>query len=415
MTFPDVVHPDDPAWLAQARTSAAERAHAAGLPTTAQEEWRYSRIDDVDLSAFTPVSGPAEPSPSYGLAGDEAIGDAVAVVDMVDGRVIDVRGDVDGLSISSDGADAEDAMGSVMVEPTDSFADLNIMLIDAPLVIRIAAGATISGPIVIRHRTTTADALVATRVVVVAGADSEATVIEAQSSDDVTAMVVAVTELRAEPASRLNYMVVQELAETVWQVGTQVASIDRDAHLVTNAVALGGDYARLRCDTRMIGKGAEGDIKAVYFGERDQALDFRTFQTHVAPNTNSDLVFKGALDGSSRSIYTGLIRIEPEAHAVEAFQTNRNIKLSEHAWAESVPNLEIENNDVKCSHASTVGPIDREQQFYLESRGVPTEVAERLVVQGFFRDIVATLPHAGIAAAVDAELTSRLQAEGASK
>ncbi|MEM9490475.1 MAG: SufD family Fe-S cluster assembly protein [Myxococcota bacterium] len=163
----------------------------------------------------------------------------------------------------------------------------------------------------------------------------------------------------------------------------------------------------------MIGAIAAGEREAVEtdIGEREQALDFRTFQTHVAPNTHSDLVFKGALDGSSRSIYTGLIRIEPNASGVEAYQTNRNIKLSEHAWAESVPNLEIENNDVKCSHASAVGPIDDEQKFYLESRGVPTEVAERLVVQGFFADIVATLPHAGLAEAVEAELTSRLQAQ----
>ena len=101
-------------------------------------------------------------------------------------------------------------------------------------------------------------------------------------------------------------------------------------------------------------------------------LDFRTFQDHAAPDTTSELLFKGALAGHSRSVYTGLIRVRPDARGTEAFQTNRNLKLSEHAWAESVPNLEIENNDVKCSHASAVGPVDPEQRFYLESRGVPT-------------------------------------------
>ena len=134
----------------------------------------------------------------------------------------------------------------------------------------------------------------------------------------------------------------------------------------------------------------------------------------MAPHTRSNLEFRGAVDDNSRSIYTGLIRIEKDARAVEAFQTNRTIKLSETAWAESVPNLEIENNDVKCSHASAVGPIDAEQQFYLESRGVPTAIAERLVVQGFFSDIVARTPHAGIGSVVDSLIASRLQNEVAS-
>ena len=113
-------------------------------------------------------------------------------------------------------------------------------------------------------------------------------------------------------------------------------------------------------------------LRAVYFGEGDQTLDFRTFQDHAAPDTTSNLLFKGAVGGHSRSVYTGLIRVRKDARGTNAFQTNRNIKLSDDAWAESVPNLEIENNDVHCSHASTVGPIDEEQRFYLESRGVPT-------------------------------------------
>jgi Fe-S cluster assembly protein SufD len=129
-------------------------------------------------------------------------------------------------------------------------------------------------------------------------------------------------------------------------------------------------------------------------------LDFRTFQDHAAPDTTSNLLFKGAVGGHSRSVYTGLIRVRKNARGTNAFQTNRNIKLSEGAWAESVPNLEIENNDVRCSHASAVGPIDEDQRFYLESRGVPTPVAERLVVTGFFDEVLSRLPVPGAAAAL---------------
>ena len=137
--------------------------------------------------------------------------------------------------------------------------------------------------------------------------------------------------------------------------------------------AFGGEYARLRTDCRLVGRGASGNLVSLYFGDGHQMLDFRTFQDHAAPDTTSDLLFKGAVDDDSHSVYTGLIRVRPTARGTNAFQTNRNIKLSDRAWAESVPNLEIENNDVRCSHASTVGPIDDEQRFYLESRGVPPD------------------------------------------
>lgn len=120
--------------------------------------------------------------------------------------------------------------------------------------------------------------------------------------------------------------------------------------------------------------------------------DFRVSQTHAAPRTTSDLFFKSVVDDAARSVYTGLIRIDKQARGSSAFQTNRVLKLSEHAWADSVPNLDIENNDVKCSHASTVGPVDPEQHFYLESRGIPPEIADRLIVLGFFDEIIGRLP-----------------------
>ena len=141
--------------------------------------------------------------------------------------------------------------------------------------------------------------------------------------------------------------------------------------------------------------------------------DYRTFQLHDAPDTTSNLLFKGAVDDDARSVYTGLIRVEREARGTNAFQTNRNLKLSDRAWAESVPNLEIETNDVRCSHASTVGPIDEDQRFYLESRGVPTEIAERLIVAGFFDEVLERLPVDSVADLVTAAIARRLDAEGA--
>ena len=166
----------------------------------------------------------------------------------------------------------------------------------------------------------------------------------------------------------------------------------RDATLRSSAVALGGHYARLRSESLLDHEGGESDLTAVYFGDGDQMLDFRTLQDHVAPRTRSDLLFKGAVEDHAHSVYSGLVRIRPGAQHSRAFQTNRNLVLTEGAEAMSVPNLEIEADDVQCSHASTVGPIDDDQLYYLATRGIPPDEAERLIVLGFFDDVFERLP-----------------------
>jgi Fe-S cluster assembly protein SufD len=198
------------------------------------------------------------------------------------------------------------------------------------------------------------------------------------------------------------------LGERVWQLGRQVSRVERDARFSTSMVALGGDYARLQVESALAGRGSSGEMLAVYFGERDQMHDFRTLQDHLAPKTTSNLLFKGAVQDRSRSVYTGLIHIAKQAAGVDAFQTNRNIKLSDSAWAESVPNLEIENNDVRCSHASAVGPVDEDQLYYLESRGVPPARAERLIVLGFFEEVLERLAVPGARGPLRGEITAKL-------
>jgi Fe-S cluster assembly protein SufD len=165
----------------------------------------------------------------------------------------------------------------------------------------------------------------------------------------------------------------------------------------------------MRTDARAVGAGASTRQIALYYADGDQMHDFRTLQDHIAPKTHSDLLFKGAVQNRARSVYTGLIRIRHDAKGSAAFQTNRNLTLSHGAWAESVPNLEIETNDVKCSHASTVGPIDDEQRFYLESRGIPPEVAERLVVLGFFDEVLDQLPVGPLATELRQQVSAKLQ------
>ncbi|WCO65804.1 Fe-S cluster assembly protein SufD [Iamia majanohamensis] len=345
-------------------------------------------------------------------AGPVPDGDWAAVVTLVDGWATAVEVHDDAVSVET-GDDA--ALGSVLGQAPDALAEWAIALSPTPVTIRVRRGAAVAHPVLVRSVGVTPGALVAPRLAVVVEDGAQASVVELQGSDDHDALVLPLTELDVAARARLTHTVVQRHGRAAWQVAAQAARVAQEGTLTSALVALGGDYARVRTDCRLEGRGATGNLLAAYFGEGTQTLDFRTFQDHVAPDTSSDLLFKGAVGGRSRSIYTGLITVRPDARGTNAFQTNRNLKLSEEAWAESVPNLEIQNNDVHCSHASTVGPIDDEQRFYLESRGVPPEDAERLVVSGFFADVLGRMAApapvlAEVRAAIEARL-DRLDAE----
>jgi Fe-S cluster assembly protein SufD len=342
------------------------------LPTAAEEIWRYSRIGDLDLAGYTPGKATTH-----------------------------VEGPSDLVSREDPGAIIEGP-------PPDVFAELNAAHADA-LVIRVPKGLALREPIVVTHHLATAGAAAFPRLVIDAGADSEVTVVERfTSADDTDVLVVPLLQVRAGQAARVSYVGVNELADTAWQIGHQQAVGDRDSSTTLATVALGGHYARVRTEARLSGPGASTRQIALYFAAGEQMHDFRTIQDHDAPHTTSDLLFKGAVQDEARSVYTGLIKVRKHARGTNAFQTNRNLTLSEGAWAESVPNLEIETNDVRCSHASTVGPIDAEQRFYLESRGIPTPIAERLVVLGFFDEVLDQLPVGPLAEQLRRRLSDKL-------
>ena len=177
--------------------------------------------------------------------------------------------------------------------------------------------------------------------------------------------------------------------------------------LSSYAVALGGGYARLRTDSALVGESGASSLRAAFIGRDDQMLDFRTLQDHRAPRTTSDLLFMGAVADTSHSVYSGLIRVRRGAVKSDAMQTNHNLVLDEGAHADSVPNLDIEENDVKCSHGSTVGPVDEDQRYYLESRGIEPERAEQLIVAGFFDSIADQVPLAGARDLIGRSLAER--------
>ncbi|MCU1448845.1 MAG: FeS assembly protein SufD [Acidimicrobiales bacterium] len=343
-----------------------------------------------------------------------AVGDRAGLLVTRNGRVAHVEIDEDvadrGVVFGDvlEAEDSDDLIGAVADTSTDAFTALAIAFVTGGALVRVPAGVVVERPLVVVHWIDRDGAAVFPRTVVSLGEDAEATVIERFLSTDVAALVDPVVELDVGDAARLSYANIQDLGPRVWQTAYQAGRVGRDAFLRSTAVALGGEYARVRTDTRLDGRGGSSQLMAVYFGSGSGMHDFRTMQDHAAPQTTSDLLFKGAVAGTAKSVYTGLIRVRKEAPGTNAFQTNRNLVLSEGAGAESVPNLEIETNDVRCSHASAVGPIDEEQRYYLESRGVPPAVAERLIVLGFFSEVLERLPSASLAATLRRRLEARL-------
>ncbi|MBI2710988.1 MAG: Fe-S cluster assembly protein SufD [Actinobacteria bacterium] len=416
-----------PDWLRRRRRDAADRVRAAGLPSSEEEVWRYSPIDDLDLDAYAPApptapTAPTAQQPVAHLDGRDGAGllatEPAATVTIVDGVVagIDVaeRWKAAGLVVGR-AADLDDGaalLGAAVGEHWEVITALNDAVAPDPIVVRVPRGVSVDAPVLVRHHVATAGCAAVPRLVVHVGESAAVAVVEHTTSAPGKALVVPLTEVVVEQAGRVAHVAVQELGPETWQLGSLIARVEREATFSSTTAGLGGGYARLRTDCRLTGRGATGVLDAVYFGEEDQTLDFRTFQDHAAPDTTSDLLYKGAVAGRSRSIYTGLIRVRPEGRGTNAVQTNRNIKLSDGAWAESVPNLEIETNDVRCAHASAVGPIDEEQRFYLESRGVPPAMAERLIVSGFFDEVLARLAVPAIAASLRARIAAKLDRQG---
>ncbi len=463
-------------WLRRRRMAAADALSTAELPSAAEEVWRYSPVGEIDLDDYRLVDFNSETRPSAtdlpqrmserfgqicGLAvvrngavvavetkppaasdGSEASGASAASAGLGDlepaasaasggsaGLEAAASGASGGLEIvtlagrpnsGAPAAPSDPGLGGVLASAASDLPDAFVLLNDAfsaeAIHVHIPEGARIPRPVVVAHVVDAEASAVFPRLLVSVGEGAEAQVIDLYTSSDASIFAAPVVEIQVGAGARLGYLSIQELGRRTTAVASTAAVVAGQAHLNMGLVAVGGSYARLRTDCSLAGRGSTGDISAMYFADRSQVHDFRTFQNHDAPDTNSNLLFVGAVDDDARSIYSGLIRVSPQARGTDAVQTNRILKLSENVWAESVPNLEIENNDVRCAHATSVGPLDEAQRFYLESRGVPPDVAERLIVEGYFGEVARRLPMQELAEAlgglVSAKLTPHVPAAG---
>jgi len=374
-----------------------------GLPSTSDEVWRYAPLKDLDLDTFVVSSSPEVLADSVFAA--QLCARAGLVVRVVDGYCVDSGASLDGVRVEIV-ENASSVSGTSMAQryEHDTFAVLNDALVPATTVISIGDGVNVEGPIVVLN--TTSGSASFSRTQIRMGRSSSATVVEYfEGGDD--ALVVPLSEYEVGDNGSLHLITYQRLSTSAWHVARTTGFLHRDARLRQAVIGIGGHYNRSRNDAEMLATGAENELRTTFLGSSDQVHDFRTHQFHKSGRTRSVLLSKGAVADESRSVYTGLIEIEKGAKRTDARQTNHNLLLSARAHADSVPNLDIRENDVVCAHASSVGPLDELQRWYLESRGVTRSDAERLMIQGFFYEMLTALPKE-LAELVENDVTSVL-------
>jgi len=414
--------------LSDLRGRALRAFEALPVPSQETEEWRYTDLSKLDLDAFAPF----------------APGNRAATLDEVDDRILEAAGEIgdrSGLLIQHNSETAiahldpelerrgvrflgidealrdrpellENRLHTLIPPDRTKFTALHAAFRTGGTFVLVPRGVDVELPLQSLTYLDAAGSAVFPHTLLVVEEGASLTFIDRYVSPDLeSALSVAAVEVFAGPNSQVRYVSLQDWGRGLTHLSVQRAQVDRDAQLRSLAVAFGADLSRTEVESVLTGPGGHSEMLGVYFTDGTQHFDHRSLQDHIAPHCTSDLLYKGALRDSSRVVYSGLIHIAPGAKGSDAFQTNRNVVLSDEAKADSIPNLEIENNDVRCSHAASVGPVDEDEVFYLQTRGIPRDEAERLIVRGFFQEVLDRVPleevRRGLATAIEDELRGK--------
>ncbi len=401
---------DEPDWL-RARRKEAYRVFAeTPMPDTRPEEWRYTPIRDfLDLGTLRVADqekavGDLDGLPA-GLAGlIRESGETGARLVQVGASVVfrEVPAELAAQGVIFTSLEqavrehpelVEKHLGSTITPDDGKFAAQNGAFWTGGTFLYVPANVRVELPLrSFRWLSATGSALFG-RTLVVADDFAEVALVDELASEDFDGDTLSngITEIVTGEGARVTYVALQRFGHGVRHLTTDRLIAGRDARITTVYVALGSDLTRADVKCRLSAPGAHVDLLGLYLGEGTQHLDHQTLQDHIAPHASSNLLFKGALMDQGRSVFRGLIRVHPGAQRTDAYQTNRNLLLSEGARADSLPNLEIAADDVRCSHAATVGQLDREEIFYLQSRGISYTEAMRLVIFGFFGEVLEQL------------------------
>jgi Fe-S cluster assembly protein SufD len=384
------------------RAELLERYRALPLPTTKDEHWRFTDLAGFDPEAWT-ANGAAEIAspPSFielDAAGVANVGEAG----------IEIERAPEGIRFEPLKDDHE--LLHSLVGWDEKFAAHNAAMWRNGLLVHVPRGVIVEKPLYVRISNAVEGGSLFWRLLVVADPESRFTLIEeyVSASPEVKGYSNAAVEIVVRDAAKVEYVSVQNLSRGTWHFASHHARVERDAELDWVAAGLGSTKGKVRIHNDLAGPGATSRVTGAYFLDGTQHLDYDTFQEHIAPNTTSDFAFKGALSGKARAVWRGMIRVEEGAQKTNAYQENRNLLLSKTAHADSIPGLEILANDVRCTHGATLGQVDREQIFYLMTRGLSRSEAERLIVGGFFQDVLDRVQLEPVRVALAAALEARI-------
>jgi len=400
-THPATVN--EPAWLTTLRQQGQADFNRFPAPSAADERWRFAAVGTLEIDGFAPAPTPATNTLAKLLTRSNLIGQRAGQLVFVD----DAQAQFEGISetlarqgvrylpVSEAIVQCPELMQQYFLQEStelgsEKYFGLHAQLVRAGSILFIPKGVEIEHPFVNYYWTSGAKAAVFPHTLIIAEAHTKASVVDIFFSETETneALNVSVSNIHAAAGANIFRKVVQDWNEKTvsFQLDTTVA--DRDTQVKNLAVNIGAQRARFENQTRIEGPGADVKMYSLTVAEETQEFDQRTFQTHQAGNAVSDLLYKNALLDKARTIFSGLIKVAEGAQHTDAYQTNRNLLLDPSAEANALPGLEILANDVKCSHGATTGNIDAEELFYIMQRGISRRDAMKLMVFGFFEEVI---------------------------
>ncbi len=413
----------EPAWLGERRAAAIEAARELELPGPKTRGWEFTDISKLDLGAYDPA-GAGEPSAIAAASARLAVPAGSAGLTQVDGSVLEGgAGEVSGngrpdgpivmplsAGVERFGELIEARLGTIVGAGSDPFVTINDAGWRGGALIYVPAGTRPEAPISLNAIQQASGRTLNWRTLIVLEEGAEAEVWEryVSAADDVDALFNGVTELIVGPGASLRYVCGQDISPASWAFATQRAEVERDGSLEWVALGFGAARGKVRMETKLAGRGAAATVTGAYAGAGRQHLDYDTTQEHAAEDTSSDLAFRGVLAGRSTAVWRGMINVDPGAQRTDAFQDCRNLLLSPKAHADAIPGLQIEADDVRCTHAAAIAQVDRDQLFYLTSRGLDRNAARALIIEGFLAELVERVPEGPVADALSDALAARL-------
>ena len=395
----------EPQFLAKRRAHALDLLEILELPQfKGRPGWEFTDLSDLDLSAYQP-----------GRNGHSA--EAAEQLFALDGAVTDTDQLPDGVIVAPLARAVRDYpelverhLCSLVTPDGDFFVARNEAGFETGAFVYVPSGVTLERPVLLSATQAGEETELNRRTLIVLEEGAQAEVWEQQlsASPEGSSLLNTVIELVVGDGARLRFVCGQQLSERSWIFGTHRAEVGRDGVLDWVALGFGSGAGRVRMETRLGGPGAEARVTGAYAAGGRQHLDFDTTQEHAAPNTTSDLAFRGVLSGRATAVWKGNIIVDPGAQKTDAFQESRNLLISKRAHADAIPGLEIQANDVRCTHAAAVAQVDPEQLFYLRSHGLPENIAKRLVIEGFLAALVERFERGPVREVLAATLERRL-------